>query len=150
MLVVPGVLVMGSVVLLAVAPHANLHLLFLVPSVTHGSVLATPCFHRLGTRSYNGRRKRGRNLISKSGCIQVSCSFHALRFFPNINEHEDDLPDLCWPPHPDPGSLLSLLGSSLQELLSLDLPQADVPLSTFTGGAVLGSLHDEDSFCWGG
>lgn len=49
MLVVPGVLVMGSVVLLAVAPHADLHLFFLVPAVTHRDLITTPCLHGLGT-----------------------------------------------------------------------------------------------------
>lgn len=59
------------------------------------------------------------------------------------------LPDLCWLPHPGPDSLLPLLGSSQLELVSMGFPQADVPLSTVTGGAVVGSPHVEDSFCWG-
>lgn len=52
MFVVPGVLVMGPVVMLAVAPHADLHLLFLVPAIDHGHLLTTPCLHGLGTWSY--------------------------------------------------------------------------------------------------
>ena len=49
MLVVPGVLVIGPVVLLTVAPHANLHLLFLVPAIAHIYLLTTPCIHGLRT-----------------------------------------------------------------------------------------------------
>lgn len=51
MLVVPGVLVMGPVVLLAVTPHADLHLLFLVPAIAHGHLLTNPRLHGLGTWS---------------------------------------------------------------------------------------------------
>lgn len=58
-----------------------------------------------------------------------------------------NLPDLCWLPHPEPESLLPLLGSSQLELVSMGFPQADVPLSTVTGGPVAGSPHVEDSFC---
>lgn len=59
MLVVPGVLVIGPVVLLAVAPHADLHLLFLVPAIAHGHLLTTPCLHGLRTWSYKeGQRKK--------------------------------------------------------------------------------------------
>lgn len=52
MLVVPGVLVIGPAVLLTVAPHANLHLLFLVPAIAHIDLIATPCIHGLRTCSY--------------------------------------------------------------------------------------------------
>lgn len=52
MLVVPGVLVIGAVVLLAVAPHADLHLLFLVPGIAHRHLLTTPCLHGLMTWGY--------------------------------------------------------------------------------------------------
>lgn len=48
-LVVPGVLVIGAVVLLAVTPHANFHLLFLIPAIAHGHLLTTPCLHGLRT-----------------------------------------------------------------------------------------------------
>lgn len=59
------------------------------------------------------------------------------------------LPDLCWPPHPELESLQPLLGSSQLELLSTGFPQADVPLSTVTGGPAAGSPQVEDSFCCG-
>lgn len=52
MLVVPAVLIIGPVVLLAVTPHANLHLLFLVPAIAHGSLFTTPCLHGLRTYIY--------------------------------------------------------------------------------------------------
>lgn len=52
MLVVPGVLVIGPAVLLTVAPHANLHLLFLVPAIAHIDLIATPCIHGLRTCRY--------------------------------------------------------------------------------------------------
>lgn len=58
MLVVPGVLVIGPVVLLAVVPHANLHLLFLVPAIAHIHVLPTPCIHGLRTCSYKVKQRK--------------------------------------------------------------------------------------------
>lgn len=56
MLVVPGVLFMGPAVLLAVAPHANLYLLLLVPAGAHGHLLPTPRLH--GLRAWSKARER--------------------------------------------------------------------------------------------
>lgn len=55
MLVVPGVLVTGPVLLLVVAPHADLYLLFLVPAIAHGHLLSTPCLHGLRAWGYKER-----------------------------------------------------------------------------------------------
>lgn len=64
MLVVPGDLVMGSAVLLIVAPHADLHFFFLVPAISH--LVTTPCVHALGTWSYHEGRERCRNRLPAS------------------------------------------------------------------------------------
>lgn len=78
MFVVPGVLVMGSVVLLAVAPHANLHLLFLVPAITHGHFISIPCLHRLWTWSYKEGQRKKINTDKKLYMVLllISCIFH--------------------------------------------------------------------------
>ncbi len=149
MLVVPGVLVMGPVVLLAVAPHADLHLLFLIPAIAHGHLLTTPRLHGLGTWSCKGGRGRGRNWSSRSAYSFNIIILFRCRFLLNIHVQCVHLPDLCWLPHPDPVSLVPLLGSSQLELVSMGFPQADVPLSTVTGGGGVGSPHVEDSFCLG-
>lgn len=63
MLVVPGVLVIGPVVLLAVAPHANFYLLFLVPAIAHIHLLTTtPCIHGLRTCSYKVQQRKAMNM----------------------------------------------------------------------------------------
>lgn len=66
MLVVPAVLIMGPVVVLAVAPHANLYLLFLVPAIAHGHLLTTPRLHGLGTWSYKEAERKKQKIISTS------------------------------------------------------------------------------------
>lgn len=62
MLIVPGVVVIGPVVLLAVAPHANLYLLFLVPAIAHIHLLTTtPCIHGLRTCCYKVQQRETMN-----------------------------------------------------------------------------------------
>lgn len=62
MLVVPGVLVIGPVVLLTVVPNADLHLLFLVPAIAHIYLITTPCIHGLRTCSYKVKQRKTLNM----------------------------------------------------------------------------------------
>lgn len=65
MLVVPGVLVTGPIVLLTVAPHANLHLLFLVPAIAHIYLIPAPCVHGLRRCGYKVKQRKtlNRNML---------------------------------------------------------------------------------------
>lgn len=131
---------MRPVVLLAVAPHSDLHLLLLVPAVAHGHLFSTPSIHGLRTWSCQTEKDRQKTEYQQHVTVRShpsSCTCKHLR-------------GLWWVglPHPDADSRLSLLRSSQPVLLSIGFPQADVPLSTVTDGAPTGSPHDEDSFCW--